>query len=231
MVNVYPITGKVWYRESTDEWVLELEGSINDTHFISRHTEPGNIAPEDVAGLPSLYKEETKLMTDDPKCVAGCIVFYGGERKHHKDCPYYPESLTKVNADRIEALEKALKDQSSVSDRLAERLHKTEGLLAKAVEDRDHWSDVAHREGVCMTCRGPHGALESYGCTDCLNTGYCGEHHNTVADLEAKLAKAVEALRFYAWENEIRLPSDGPWGAGSTDFGKAARTILAEIKG
>jgi len=59
MVNVYPITGKVWYRESTDEWVLELEGSINDTHFISRHTEPGNTAPEDVAGLPSLYKEET----------------------------------------------------------------------------------------------------------------------------------------------------------------------------
>jgi hypothetical protein len=48
---------------------------------------------------------------------------------------------------------------------------------------------------------------------------------------EAKLAKAVEALRFYAWENEIRLPSDGPWGAGSTDFGKAARTTLAEIKG
>ena len=64
MVNVYPITGKVWYRESTDEWVLELEGSINDTHFISRHTEPGNTAPEDVPSLPSLYKNveaEAKL--------------------------------------------------------------------------------------------------------------------------------------------------------------------------
>ena len=43
--------------------------------------------------------------------------------------------------------------------------------------------------------------------------------------------KAVEALRFYAWENEMRLPSDGPWGAGSTDFGKVARATLAEIKG
>lgn len=64
MANVYPITGKVWYRESTDEWVLELEGSINDTSFISRHTEPGNTAPEDVPGLPSLYKNveaEAKL--------------------------------------------------------------------------------------------------------------------------------------------------------------------------
>lgn len=48
---------------------------------------------------------------------------------------------------------------------------------------------------------------------------------------EAKLAKAVEALRFYAWENEMRLPSEGPWGTGSTDFGKVARTTLAEIKG
>ena len=49
--------------------------------------------------------------------------------------------------------------------------------------------------------------------------------------LTDKLAKAVEALRFYAWENEMRLPSDGPWGAGSTDFGKVARATLAEIKG
>ena len=48
---------------------------------------------------------------------------------------------------------------------------------------------------------------------------------------EALLAKAVEALRFYAWENEMRLPSEGPWGAGSTDFGTVARTTLAEIKG
>ena len=48
---------------------------------------------------------------------------------------------------------------------------------------------------------------------------------------EAKLAKAVKALRFYAWENEMRLPSDGPWGAGSTDFGKVARATLVEIKG
>ena len=40
------------------------------------------------------------------------------------------EQLAVIN----EALQKALKDQSSVSDRLAERLHKTEGLLAKAVE-------------------------------------------------------------------------------------------------
>jgi hypothetical protein len=55
--------------------------------------------------------------------------------------------------------------------------------------------------------------------------------HQRVIAAEAKLAKAVKALRFYAWENEMRLPSDGPWGAGSTDFGKVARATLAEIKG
>jgi hypothetical protein len=49
--------------------------------------------------------------------------------------------------------------------------------------------------------------------------------------LEAKLAKAVEALRFYAWENEARLPSEGPWGTASTDFGQIARATLAELKG
>jgi hypothetical protein len=48
--------------------------------------------------------------------------------------------------------------------------------------------------------------------------------------LEAKLAKAVEALRFYAWENEQRLPSEGPWGTASTDFGRVARTTIAELE-
>jgi hypothetical protein len=44
----------------------------------------------------------------DGPCEAGCISFYGGERKHHKDCGHYPHSLTKVNADRIEELEAKL---------------------------------------------------------------------------------------------------------------------------
>lgn len=50
------------------------------------------------------HEPKGETMTDDPKCEAGCISYYGGEKKHHRDCPYYPESLTKLNADRIEAL-------------------------------------------------------------------------------------------------------------------------------
>jgi hypothetical protein len=53
----YPISGSVWFRESTQEWVLELEGSINGTYFIDRHTEPSTTLPEDVPGLPSLYEK------------------------------------------------------------------------------------------------------------------------------------------------------------------------------
>ena len=47
-------------------------------------------------------------MSDGVKCVAGCASFYAGEKRHHKDCPHYPESLTKANADRIEELEAKL---------------------------------------------------------------------------------------------------------------------------
>ena len=34
------------------------------------------------------------------KCIAGCKIFTGGEIIHHEDCPFYPESLTKLYATR-----------------------------------------------------------------------------------------------------------------------------------
>ena len=51
----FPLKASVWFRDSTNEWVLEIEGSINETGFTSRHTEPATTRPEDVPGLPSLY--------------------------------------------------------------------------------------------------------------------------------------------------------------------------------
>lgn len=54
-VVAYPLTARVWFRTSTNEWVLELDGVINDTNFTSRHTQPAELAPEDVVGLPTLY--------------------------------------------------------------------------------------------------------------------------------------------------------------------------------
>lgn len=51
----YILAGSVWFRKSTNEWVLELSGSINDTSFVSRHTQPAETLPENVPSLSTLY--------------------------------------------------------------------------------------------------------------------------------------------------------------------------------
>ena len=56
-VNGWPVEAAIYKRR--DEWVLELSGTINDCAFTCRHTQPGYLQPEDVAGLPSLYSEGT----------------------------------------------------------------------------------------------------------------------------------------------------------------------------
>ncbi len=47
----FPIEGQVWFRDSTQEWILELYGTINDCSFTCRHTAPKDTNPEDVPGL------------------------------------------------------------------------------------------------------------------------------------------------------------------------------------
>ena len=44
------------------------------------------------------------------KCVAGCKHFTGGEIKHHKDCPYYPESFSKMYDDLEEKVKKLINE-------------------------------------------------------------------------------------------------------------------------
>ncbi len=53
------------------------------------------------------------------------------------------------------------------------------------------------------------------------------ECDNKFYDCEA----LVEALRFYADRDHNRLPSEGPWGVNSTDFGAKARAALAAYEG
>ncbi|MCA9771444.1 MAG: hypothetical protein KC466_03490, partial [Myxococcales bacterium] len=55
---VYPLDACVWFRKSTGEWVLEVAGAINDTSLICRHPQPGDLAPEEVPGLPALHGAE-----------------------------------------------------------------------------------------------------------------------------------------------------------------------------
>lgn len=55
---VFPLDACVWFRKSTGEWVLEIAGEINDTSLSCRHTQPGDLAPEEVPGLPALHGAE-----------------------------------------------------------------------------------------------------------------------------------------------------------------------------
>src|SRR5690554_4647111 len=52
----YPVSGQIFFRGASNEWVLELTGSVNGTTFTARHTQPADTRPEDVAGLPALYE-------------------------------------------------------------------------------------------------------------------------------------------------------------------------------
>lgn len=61
----YELDAYIWKRESTQEWVLEISGTINDTTFVDRHTEPLATQPEDVAGLPSLYTHAERARVPD----------------------------------------------------------------------------------------------------------------------------------------------------------------------
>jgi hypothetical protein len=45
---------------------------------------------------------------------------------------------------------------------------------------------------------------------------------------EAKLAKAVAALHFYA--DFYEAANDGPWGVNSNDYGDKARAVLTELE-
>jgi len=59
--NRFPLDAVIWFRQSTQEWVLEISGAINDTSFVNRHTAPKETAPEDVAGLGHLYLDRDQL--------------------------------------------------------------------------------------------------------------------------------------------------------------------------
>lgn len=67
----------------------------------------------------------------EEKCIAGCKTYYGGEKKHHKDCPFYPDSLSEYydkrycfTPEELQVLKaKWMMEQwISVNDRLPETL-------------------------------------------------------------------------------------------------------------
>jgi hypothetical protein len=63
----YYLQAELYQRE--DEWVLQLEGTINDTWMTVRHTEPLSTPVEDVPGLPSYLRPEE--MSEEPTVAPG----------------------------------------------------------------------------------------------------------------------------------------------------------------
>ena len=55
---IWPLRAKVWKRESTQEWVLDIDGTLGSVNMTCRHTQPLSVAYEDVPGLPALYQAE-----------------------------------------------------------------------------------------------------------------------------------------------------------------------------
>ncbi len=64
-------------------------------------------------------RHENQPVKEEEKCVAGCKTFTGGEKKHHKDCPFYPQSLTRI----YEGLAAALAAEKEANAKLREAGH------------------------------------------------------------------------------------------------------------
>ena len=55
--KVYKMEAEIWFRESTNEWILEISGVINDTNITARHPFPSDTVVEDIPTLEYLYKK------------------------------------------------------------------------------------------------------------------------------------------------------------------------------
>lgn len=60
----------------------------------------------------------------EAKCVAGCKMFTGGEIYHHKDCPFYEESFSKMY-DMQEVTIDALKERVKELEAFVYKVSKT----------------------------------------------------------------------------------------------------------
>lgn len=61
----WPLRARVWKRESTQEWVLEIEGTLGDTDMNIRHTQPLSVGYENVPGLHTFYTRLAPSVPDD----------------------------------------------------------------------------------------------------------------------------------------------------------------------
>lgn len=113
---VFPLDACVRFHKSTGEWVLELDGVINETHMTIRHTQPGDLAPEEVPGLPGLYGMEAAARA----ALGPVLDWYQPDEEHDRPLPdLIADAAADLEADRTEllALRRAL---AEIRDRTGE---------------------------------------------------------------------------------------------------------------
>lgn len=85
------------------------------------------------------------------RCVIGCRIFFGGEIQHHRDCEFYPDSLTRFNDDlmfklqselvatkrEFESQSKHYSTQIEFGQKMAEQNDELRRKLVKVEKERD----------------------------------------------------------------------------------------------
>jgi len=95
------LTGKEYIHnlESiTPSQSVSVEEAAKDYFEYVKDTNEGEIRyciDDFKAGAKWQASQSTESDKKQDKCELGCIRYTGGEIKHHKDCVFYPESLTK----------------------------------------------------------------------------------------------------------------------------------------
>lgn len=108
----------------TDEYKKARdEAAAKASEFLDARVVPGLDNLEFKQGADFGYQYRQKEVDEDVvKCVAGCSFYSYRETRHHKDCPHYPETFTKMYDDleaklylAIEALEFYANDKNYIS--------------------------------------------------------------------------------------------------------------------
>lgn len=138
----YPLDARVWFRESTGEWVLELEGAINDTHLTCRHTQPGDLAPEEVPGLPTLHGAEAAARA----ALGPVLDWYQSDE--HADRP-----LAEIIADAAEDLASDRSELIALRRAMAEIRDRTGEAGTRALAERALQLNGPQQVAITETCQ------------------------------------------------------------------------------
>lgn len=90
----------------------------------------------------------------EERCEAGCVAYYGGERRHHPDCVFYPDSFTELHdrlvRDHAELQAQNARLKSSLDAALAARLDQRPAPLLDpgmpAAEIRLHMGELSAQD-------------------------------------------------------------------------------------